>query len=245
MAPTLLACARMYHFLLVILVLSLFLSVLGGGEDNKDKDIPDPPTYPGLEHISVVLARHGESVEHLNWIRDYPHVIYNRGDEIKVTPQPDKKPLRVIDLNGYANCGRESYIYLSHIIHNYNRLANITIFSLAHHNDEQYSNTNFQADVEGFAKKTISFKENNDEFMFLVPTCTNLFDFLGGKVDYYNKKYGTDRFDVLWDGFKDILNFKQESTFRFAPGSVFAVTREGIHRNPKEFYFELAKTLTQ
>lgn len=201
------------------------------------------------ENIQVVIARYNEPMDHLWWIRDYPHLIYNRGENIVDTDPKPGFPLQVVDLTLYANCGRESYIYISHIIHHYNSLADITIFSLAHHKnieenpDASYTNENFKTDVENFANKKIVFKEENDGFMFLIPKCIPLDDYLGQKISYYNKKFGTDQFDVLWDGFVDILNFSADKK-RFAPVGHFAVTKEAIQRRSREFYISLAKTLS-
>jgi hypothetical protein len=198
-------------------------------------------------NIQVVIARYNEPLDHLMWITEYPHLIYNRGESIDVSRPDPKFPLQVVDLTLYANCGREPYIYISHIIHHYNRLADITIFSRAHHkNDDEndiYTNAKFKIDVVGFADKSIEFTPENDGFMYLIPKCIPLDDFLGQKVNQYNKKYGTDQFDVLWDGYNDILSFNSDKR-RFSPVGHFAVTKEAVLRRSREFYISLAKTLS-
>ena len=75
----------------------------------------------------VVIARHREGVSHLQWLRDYPHVIYNRGGDRAFKEEGYWLPLKHVHFE--RNVGRESFIYLSHIIDNYDRLANITVFS--------------------------------------------------------------------------------------------------------------------
>lgn len=164
-----------------------------------------------IANVSLVVARYNEPINEIDWIRDYPHVLYNRGRALyDHKPWNDSLPLNIVDLTQYANCGRESYIYLSHIIHNYHQLANLNIFSTAYQeitHTKVYTNKNFQEDVQNLASGKIFLTPANDGFINLVPTCIPLLPYLGNKVHLYNKKYGLDRFDVLWDGFEKLCNF--------------------------------------
>lgn len=76
------------------------------------------------QNIEIVVARYNED---LQWITEYPfnqfnYTIYNKGvnDEYK-------KPKNYREFK-IPNVGRCDHTYLYHIVNNYNKLANITIF---------------------------------------------------------------------------------------------------------------------
>ena len=127
-----------FFLLKVLLLTQLFRSIEGDKVENLF-NLSTVDYFPNRSNIQVVLARYNDPMDHLMWIKEYPHLIYNRGEPIKDTNPNSEYPLQVVDLTLYANCGREPYVYISHIIHHYNRLADITIFSLAHHKNGIYS----------------------------------------------------------------------------------------------------------
>ena len=69
--------------------------------------------------VEIVVAAYKEDLSWLDQVR-HPIIIYNKND---VEPQRNEK---IINLH---NIGRESHTYLHHIIHNYDCLSDITIFS--------------------------------------------------------------------------------------------------------------------
>ena len=114
--------------------------------------------FPNRTDFMIIIARYEEPVDHLGWLKDYPHVIYNRGPAIVTTSSEDNKDtsnvdvlssLRTVDV--LDNVGRESFIYLSHIVHSYHKLHEINIFSQAVQRVESvnwYNDNNFKKDIE-------------------------------------------------------------------------------------------------
>jgi hypothetical protein len=77
------------------------------------------------QHTQIVIARYNEG---LAWMKQKPFagthaIIYNKG--INNNFYHDPTVSQVVDLE---NIGRESHTYLYHIVNNYHKLADITIF---------------------------------------------------------------------------------------------------------------------
>ena len=108
---------------------------------------------PNRTDIMIIISRFEEGVDHLSWLKDYPHIIYNRGPAI-VPPDSNASDaslhsLRTVDV--LDNVGRESFIYLSHIVHRYHKLHEINIFSQAEQRVPtvpSYDDNCFKKDVE-------------------------------------------------------------------------------------------------
>ena len=183
-----------------------------------------------IHRIEVVIARYNEDISHLNWLSEFPHVIYNRGEE--EVPASAGKSLTII--NQYENVGRESFIYLNHILHHFHHLANVTIFSQTCHDKKDplnYDDNDFQETVRGFVNGTLSLNELNDGFAYLLPVCFNWQFAVSG--------WGFERDNY----FKNLYNFEVPQP-RFAPTGAFAITRELILRQPKSYYANIIRTLS-
>ena len=111
---------------------------------------------PNRTDIMIIISRYEEGVDQLSWLKDYPHIIYNRGPSIIPPGSMDKNAsdasvhnLRTVDV--LDNVGRESFIYLSHIVHRYHKLHDINIFSQAEQRVPPapwYNDSCFKKDVE-------------------------------------------------------------------------------------------------
>ena len=124
-------------------------------------------------NVEIVVARYNED---LKWLNTYPFnifpiTIYNKGVNTEFTIQ---SPHRIIQLD---NVGRCDHTYLYHIVHNYNHLADITIF-LPGSNDNSIK---FQKSL-----RLISEVEKNNNTVFIGSNHTDvskeLYDF---KLDYW------------------------------------------------------------
>lgn len=78
---------------------------------------------PGKK-VDIVVARYNED---LRWtleetFRDFSYIVYNKGDNDNF----EKK--RVSDVIKLKNVGRNDHTYLYHVVKNYDRLADITVF---------------------------------------------------------------------------------------------------------------------
>jgi hypothetical protein len=78
--------------------------------------------------VEVVLAHHSEDLAWLSQIPKDVHLsIYTKGSRIELS-----KPLVAkASVKQLLNVGRESHTYLSHIVENYERLADWTVFTQA------------------------------------------------------------------------------------------------------------------
>ena len=68
--------------------------------------------------VELVIARYNEDISWLSKVKNIKITIYNKGED-----NINKKSIKL------PNIGRESHTYLTHIIDNYDNLADITIFS--------------------------------------------------------------------------------------------------------------------
>jgi hypothetical protein len=78
-----------------------------------------------VDQIQIVIARYSENLE---WMKESPfegheYIVYNKGPNEDFYRSEDLKD--VIELD---NVGREGHTYLYHIIHNYDNLADVTVF---------------------------------------------------------------------------------------------------------------------
>jgi hypothetical protein len=182
-------------------------------------------TTTALSHLAIIIARYKEETSHLHWLTNYNHVIYNRGERI------NNSSLNIIQQ--YENVGRESFIYLQHIIKHYHRLPQLLVFSQAAQRSIEvfnYTNINFQETVQKIANKEIILNSNNDGFAYIIPRC---FDFSFGVKSW---KFEKDNYFINLYGFEAFNP-------RFSPTGCFLVTRDAILRNSKEYYIKLIKTL--
>eukprot|EP01038_Epipyxis_sp_PR26KG_P014648 gene14648-19679_t len=186
------------------------------------------------EHIHIVVARYLEDISLLEWIIKYPHTVYNRG----------------ASLNGSAftiewmseNIGRESYIYLNHIIVNYHRLAHINIFIQADASSSPpyINSTALKENIVGLAANTIDFNPFSDGFAYIGfnRNCVGMFMSSWDRT-HINKINQRLRISWGWfllhDNYKNILNTTIENP-RFWPGAMFAVTAKAIYEKPVEYY---------
>jgi hypothetical protein len=113
-----------YYIIILILFLLLLLLLLLEKKSDITNNCNCIENFYINNNIEIVIARYNENLE---WLAEepfykYPIICYNSGnndDFLKLTK------MKVIQIN---NIGKEAYVYLYHIINNYNNLSNITIF---------------------------------------------------------------------------------------------------------------------
>jgi hypothetical protein len=167
------------------------------------------------KHCELVLARYNEDI---SWSNDYSHIrtVYNKGlDNLDASIQPIKLP----------NVGREAHTFLYHIIHNYDNLADNTIF--------------FQAMINDRSEQTIRPFHN-----YLFNSANTIF----ARLDYLEESYNWN-----WEYYKDKPNSKSDyclgdfckkillRTFKdyppkFVRGAYISVGKNIILKNSKEYY---------
>jgi len=175
----------------------------------------------------MVVAHYKEKLAPLKWIREYPHIVYDRADNITTE----------FNATWQENIGREGYVYLKHIIDNYNQLANMTVFLQADacNSPHHVHSASFRSNVVGLASGNITLPKEIDGFAFLAArnNCMSLL----WPYDYTKKLH-----NLFVNEFRDQLNFPVPKP-RFMSQGLFAVTKEVIHRNPVQYYVALLNKL--
>ncbi|NJK92764.1 MAG: DUF3431 domain-containing protein [Blastochloris sp.] len=86
-----------------------------------------------MPSIELVVARYQESLAWLNNIpRSLQVHILNKDDSGKADPELPHHLQTTPRLQTLPNCGRESHSYLTHIVENYQNLADLSVFAQGH-----------------------------------------------------------------------------------------------------------------
>jgi hypothetical protein len=175
--------------------------------------------------MALVVARYNEDIE---WVKDFPtKYLYNKGNIDTIS---DVLKHYTINL---PNVGRESHTYLYHIIHNYDVLDDITIFTQGTYSDHcEMSVDKFRdvfSNIDAYSKN------------YMDSTCW------GGYRRYYNFKikYWTaevkneDKEYGPW--FESVFNQPFNDSTIVYRGGIFSVSKSTILKRPKSFYEMLLK----
>lgn len=160
--------------------------------------------------VDVVVARYDES---LDWIpsswKQHVHV-YNKGDTNYNTSGYKS-------VSWLPNVGRESHTYLTHLVRNYNGLADTVVFTQANPFDH----------CRNFVEKVTNLDVT-------VPF-TSLGDWNIGIYDMYPRYHPSikGRMDDVYDS---LIGKKRPSYFEFSAGALFAVSRSAVMDRPVDTY---------
>jgi len=178
-----------------------------------------------LKDYEFVIAHYNENLDWLFPIANHTHV-YHKGTDLQ--------PSALLPLNAWEklpNVGRESHSYLYHIINNYHKLPEITVF--------------LQGDGREVARN-LCFR-NPMDYVYNVKnnvTCKVMKRLSKwGRIRHYGKWFkmlnsGKIRRANLTLGefFEELFGFPHPSDFPFCPRGCFAANRDMIKRHPVEFY---------
>jgi hypothetical protein len=158
-------------------------------------------------------------------------IIYDKSQKLK-----SKYP--IVQLN---NVGREAHTYLTHIVQNYERLSDYTVFM-------QDDTKNHIIDTQHFVEFCQNFKGN-----FKLYPCSWRFDqelkrtyvqlvkngYAGGPT--YAGKPSKDEIDVFCKEF----NIEMPKAYITETSAFFVASKEIIHKRPKQFYVKALNWLLQ
>jgi hypothetical protein len=169
--------------------------------------------------VEIVVAKYKENCEWTKKLK-HPVTIYDKSD----TP-----------LEGSIsrpNIGREGETFLYHIIQNYDKLADVTVFLQGAPFEHLQTLVGWRADLTDFEKETVLFKLNN-ELNFNSPFST-FYQVL------YNVKDGNNNCPLIYY-FEKIFGIKKKKKklFTVSPGAQFVVPKKNILARPKTFYEKL------
>lgn len=195
-----------------------------------------------MKNIQLVVARFNENLDWLLILKNLDIVIYNKGEEnidyIKYNLNNLNIKCEIINI---PNIGREGSTYIDHIINNYKKLYNYTIFVQAFPFDH----------CPNIYSKIIDFVNNleNINFTFLNNKLLEC-DFLGRSVQLcevggYDYLPMVDVYNNLFNN-KIIIKTKKKNPFEledlkgpifeFGAGAQFIVSKKIIKKKPISFY---------
>jgi glycosyltransferase involved in cell wall biosynthesis len=188
---------------------------------------------------SIVVARYSEDVM---WLKgafcDDNVFIYNKGSLLKSSDLP-----RSWNLNNIPNIGRESHTYLHHIIKNYEKLADVTVFIQGHVVDH-ISNPDPVAFIWDIAKEAFEHGVSKNTFS-VHPSVTGapspwfrVQEWKGSKSRSSGVPFGE-----WFSSFVGCEYPSMNDKFLWYGGALFAVHRNNILQHPKSFYQRLLSTV--
>ena len=181
--------------------------------------MPKDPEY------EFVIAHYREDLKWLEPIVDHCH-IYNKGGEIE--PR-----FNVYRWESLPNVGREAHTYVYHIIENYDRLADVTVFLQGNITDHQQMNHCYghPLDFVNEAKKNqraFSHRHMYHNWGRIKHIGKYLDEVKTGKMRWAKGTFGEFWFDVFGTPHPPsiVINY----------GACFGVTRRQIYKHSKKFY---------
>jgi hypothetical protein len=193
--------------------------------------------------FDLVVARYEEDI---SWIKNIPEdmysrmFIYNKGGEAEFDlPKSVTKTLQ--------NYGRESHTYLSHVIDNYDNLADVTFFvpGSAWYREDKKSRVTRITEYLKHNKNSIiigtkDINTVNIEHNFSIDTWTVTNEENRKKNPESNVKPAEDRPMGVWFN----KRFPGESITFLSFTGIFAASRDDIQKRPVEFYQKLLDELS-
>ena len=183
----------------------------------------------------LVISRFNENLNWLKkWKSEFEIIVYNKGKKI------DTDDFNCIDIPNY---GRESHTYLYHIVKNYDKLYDNTIFLQGNISDigiNVHKNLmQYIVDIEndGFSASNIGFFDE---------TIWNDIDFLGNPKYKHEVENGFLKLSKI--KFKDYVNAHLGKVPKYTPVSwcgCFGVRKDFILSRPKKFYEDLLKSIPE
>jgi hypothetical protein len=188
-----------------------------------------------LSSLEIVVAQYREDLSWLYPKADLVTLYSKAGPEF---PPPSCFARRI----QLPNIGRESHSYLYHIVNNFNRLADVTVFT--------------QGQIQDHVGPNIDLNQILDACKILTPTDPFMV-YTKHNLKYFNSWSGIShvkKWKAEYDSgvmrranstprefWKWVFGTDSPDVIAFSWGAIFAVRREAIQRRPKEFYERLLK----
>ena len=190
----------------------------------------------------IVLAYYNENIDWINTppYNKYSVICYNKGTN---------KNIKINNLKSMVylqNIGRESHTYLYHIIQNYEKLSNITIFVMGSMSDTTYKKNE---------KLKLLFENlTDDSSVFICQTYNNVKkDLYTFTIENYtstnSENHTKNNYNLLIPSeirpFGKWLdsNFKDIDITHVSYNSIFALNKKHILQHSKEYYIQLINQL--
>lgn len=209
--------------------------------DNDDYSESDDDEYIGNNDnmdktVEIVVARYNENLE---WLKHHPFseynvIIYNKG-----TNNDFYKPKKLKYIENLENVGKCDHTYLYHVIKNYNKLSDITIFLPGSCNMKWKQKK---------AKKMISqINKNNQAVILYNENMENVLDKIYNfYLDFYENAFEVNRIGNSNSDFEPskIRPFGKWYNYHFSDinlkyvtyGGIFSISKNDIQNNSQYFY---------
>jgi hypothetical protein len=234
-------------FVLFIFLLVLFYFIFLGEPEIELRDDSSyylSPTYT-IPHIQLVISHYGDTLSWLNDVTSYLE-LDNRRDDILCYCKNDRTNPNVCPhIIRRPNIGRVDETYLYHIIHNYDRLPDYTIFMPDTSFDKHKLNFSWTL-LKLFKEKksTILLGHVHEKFLYSHLYYLKVEKYLGFYQNQWNGETvlcGIRPFGVWYNHFFDI---KEKSHIKLATYyTMFVVSREHIRQTSLQKYKELLSHL--
>jgi len=171
----------------------------------------------------IVIAR---CKENISWSNSFKSIrkIFNKGDQIAG-----------VDSVQLPNVGREAHTYLYHIIHNWDNLAEQTMFcqgGVLEHNITMSDIERF-FEAPGLFKVKKIYRDNNWGFINHFAKWAE--EKSSGKMKKAELPFG--------EWFDQVIQVPRGEYFFFVPGANFCVHKDAVKSRPLEFYKGLIKRI--
>lgn len=178
------------------------------------------------DNVDIVVAHYNED---LDWVKPYSKnlIIYHKGTE----DSPKVKCKKRIKIK---NVGREWETYLQHIINNYDNLADITIFFQWWIMDHLEQCLVYK-DIQKYLNEVKKYWFSTSRTDFLIRRNPQIKRY--GKFLEMLQKWTMQKAELSFSEFYEkIFKRKQPFILPFFYAANFAVDKETIQKNSKEFY---------
>lgn len=179
-----------------------------------------------------VIARYNEDVA---WAKEVPHVVYNKGptlDEIGISART------------LPNVGKEAHTYLHHIVANWDRLAEVTLFTQAQIREYLPAdipiNAFFDEACDFCVPWLVKLRQWDDQgdLRFGSPSCP-----FREQIDRGEVRKAPENFVAWFRAFFD-ADLTAAPNLVYSPGAVFSVRRSLIHARGIEFFNRLLQCVS-
>ena len=192
--------------------------------------------------FEIVVSRFNED---LSWVRNIPPHLYTKITIYNKNDLPIEPPVANCKVVQLPNLGRESHSYLWHVVHNYDTLADITLFLPASVMKKQFKKAQYDRLMEFLATKRESVivgakkaKANiNAEKGFTINS--HVLSDVNNRAKNPNARLNKSSLRPLGKWFEHF--FPGEELKCIAHNGIVAATRDDIRKRSKEFYESLLK----
>ena len=179
--------------------------------------------YERLLDYEIVISHYNEKLDWVAPIAKHSHV-YHKGKEL----QPP--PLRLYAWEKLPNVGRESHTYLHHIINNYEKLPEITVF-IQGEGVSRHCFKNFDeilAKIKQNITCKVFYRSTENGWTRIKHNSKFLVAFNNGEMRHANLTLG--------EFFQELFGFPHPRDFPQCWSACIAATRHMIKKHPIDFY---------